>query len=96
MTLQPILARPENIEQKEAVDPYSLISAESLQAKFDVSLMTLHRWAARPELDFPKPIYIGKRRFWFEAQVNEWIANRAREQRGASGCDHAEKIWGAA
>ena len=31
--------------------------------------MTLYRWLADPEKGFPKPIYIGRRRFWVEAEI---------------------------
>lgn len=39
----------------------------------DVSDMTLWRWLAAPGSTFPKPIYIGRRRYWREAEVIEWL-----------------------
>lgn len=38
-----------------------------------VSDMTLWRWLANEPLSFPKPIYIGNRRYWREAEVIEWL-----------------------
>ena len=37
----------------------------------NVSDMTLWRWLN--ERDFPKPAYIGKRRYWREADVIAWL-----------------------
>jgi predicted DNA-binding transcriptional regulator AlpA len=44
-----------------------------------VSDMTLWRWLADPDLAFPKPVYIGKRRYWREADLITWIEARANE-----------------
>ncbi len=38
-----------------------------------VSDMTLWRWLHAPELGFPKPIYIARRRYWREADVIAWL-----------------------
>ena len=48
-----------------------------------VSDMTLHRWLKDPEKAFPRPIYIGKRRYWREAEIIAWLDARP-EQRGAA------------
>lgn len=37
----------------------------------DVSDMTIWRWLK--QRDFPKPAYIGSRRFWREAEVVAWL-----------------------
>lgn len=41
-----------------------------------VSDMTLHRWLKDPEKDFPRPVYIGNRRYWREADVVAWLEAR--------------------
>jgi predicted DNA-binding transcriptional regulator AlpA len=38
--------------------------------------MTLHRWLNNPDLNFPKPAYIGRRRYWREADVIAWLEAR--------------------
>ena len=38
-----------------------------------VSDMTLWRWLNDPAMNFPKPSYIGKRRFWRKADVVDWL-----------------------
>jgi predicted DNA-binding transcriptional regulator AlpA len=42
-----------------------------------VSDMTLHRWLKDPDKEFPRPIYIGKRRYWREADVIAWLDAQA-------------------
>ena len=41
----------------------------------DISDMTLWRWIN--ERDFPKPIYIGRRRYWREREVLVWLDEQA-------------------
>lgn len=42
-----------------------------------VSDMTLWRWLNDPALNFPKPIYIARRRYWREADVSDWLDAQA-------------------
>lgn len=42
-----------------------------------VSDMTIWRWQNDPALNFPKPIYIGRRRYWREADVVAWLNAQA-------------------
>ncbi|GAB1378299.1 helix-turn-helix transcriptional regulator [Pararhodobacter aggregans] len=41
-----------------------------------ICLMTLWRWLNDPTLDFPRPIYIGRRRYWREAEILAWLDAR--------------------
>jgi len=38
----------------------------------------LWRWLDNPELDFPRPTYIGRRRFWREAEIVDWLDDQAK------------------
>lgn len=61
-----------------------LVSANAVRILCgDVSDMTLWRWLQSPELNFPKPTYIGTRRYWREAEIFDWIEKQANEARGA-------------
>lgn len=42
-----------------------------------ISDMTLSRWLADEAKHFPRPIYIGRRRFWKEAEILNWLEARA-------------------
>jgi predicted DNA-binding transcriptional regulator AlpA len=43
----------------------------------DVSDMTIWRWLNDPAMDFPRPAYIGKRRYWREAEIIAWLEAQA-------------------
>jgi predicted DNA-binding transcriptional regulator AlpA len=49
-----------------------------------VSDMTLWRWLKDPDLEFPRPAYIGKRRYFRQAEIFEWIEAQAEASRGAA------------
>ncbi len=50
----------------------------------DVSDMTVWRWLHNPALNFPRPVYIGSRRYWREAEIVNWIEAQAEASRGAA------------
>ena len=41
-----------------------------------ISDMTLWRYLHDPYLNFPKPIYIKKRRYWQESEVISWLESQ--------------------
>ncbi len=62
-----------------------LITAATVrQALGGVSDMTLWRWLNDADLDFPRPTYIGKRRYFREAEISAWIDAQAEPSRGAA------------
>tara|TARA_R110002094_G_scaffold85688_20_gene89724 strand:- start:735 stop:977 length:243 start_codon:yes stop_codon:yes gene_type:complete len=67
-------------EPAEAIHRHRLISVADVRKMFgDVSDMTIWRWLKDADLNFPKPIYVQRRRFWREAELVEWIGNRPTE-----------------
>ena len=42
-----------------------------------ISKMTLWRWLADPALEFPRPAFIGNRRYWREVDVVAWLDARS-------------------
>lgn len=42
-----------------------------------ISTMSLWRWLRDPELAFPQPIYVCRRRYWVEADVIAWLEAQA-------------------
>ncbi len=62
-----------------------LISANAVRELCGgVSDMTVWRWIHHPTLGFPRPTYIGKRRYWREAEILGWIEVQSAESRGAA------------
>jgi excisionase family DNA binding protein len=50
-----------------------------------VSDMTLWRWMNAPELGFPRPVYVRRRRLFREAEVAAWIETQELAQPPAKG-----------
>jgi predicted DNA-binding transcriptional regulator AlpA len=46
-----------------------------------VSDMTIWRWLNDPSLNFPKPVYIGRRRYWVESEVVAWLNSQPSEMK---------------
>ncbi len=61
-------------------NPHRRITATTVREMCGgVSDMTLWRWLGNDTLDFPRPIYIGNRRYWREADVIEWLEAQSTE-----------------
>lgn len=57
--------------------PRVLIPANRVREIFgNISEMTLWRWLAAEDMNFPRPIVISRRRYWREDEIEEWIAAR--------------------
>jgi predicted DNA-binding transcriptional regulator AlpA len=62
----------------EEDDPHRLMnSAELRHLCGGISDMSLWRWLADEELGFPRPLTVGKRRYWRRGDVIAWISHRA-------------------
>ena len=48
------------------------LSARRVLNRYGISQMSLHRWLNDPEKRFPKPMYIGRRRYWKRAELEAW------------------------
>lgn len=63
--------------QTEIPNSHRRISASPVrQLCGGISDMTLWRWLENPDMNFPKPIYIGRRRYWREAEIIAWLESR--------------------
>jgi predicted DNA-binding transcriptional regulator AlpA len=59
-------------------EPFSaFLPANRVWARYGVTSMTLHRWLRDDRLGFPKPMLIGRMRFWRLADLEAWEAARA-------------------
>lgn len=47
-------------------------------ARYATSVRTVERWAKDPELGFPKPIYINRRKFWSLKALRSFDRKRVR------------------
>ena len=58
----------------------ALISQPAVRKRLGVSVMTLNRWRARADLNFPADIKIGDRVFFDADAVEAWIAARTQRR----------------
>jgi predicted DNA-binding transcriptional regulator AlpA len=52
------------------------LPARSVWERYGVTSMTLYRWLADERTGFPKPIYLGRFRYWKIADLVAWEASR--------------------
>ncbi|WP_273524436.1 helix-turn-helix transcriptional regulator [Rhodosalinus sediminis] len=53
---------------------YKMLSARQVREMLGgISNMTLWRWLNSGEHGFPRPKYIGQRRYWREADIINWL-----------------------
>ncbi len=58
------------------------LPARHILDRYRISQMTLWRWLADDSMGFPKPVYLGRYRYWRIADIEAWEA--AQETRGAA------------
>lgn len=56
-----------------------------------VSDMTVWRWLHRSDLNFPRTVYICRRRIWRESEIHAWLKSRPREVAGERSLMHFGK-----
>jgi predicted DNA-binding transcriptional regulator AlpA len=70
-TMQPEVTGRRSPTRRGRLSPTSKV-----MERYSCSDRTIDRWVADPDLNFPKPIYIKRRRFWFDDQLDEFDASR--------------------
>lgn len=67
--------RDDGPPQSHADDPY--LTAKQVRLRYGgISDMSLWRWLADPDLEFPQPERIRKRRYWRASRLDAWDAKR--------------------
>jgi predicted DNA-binding transcriptional regulator AlpA len=46
------------------------LTTEQVRTRYNITNQTIWRWLRDPELDFPRPTMIRRRRFWPEAALD--------------------------
>ena len=54
------------------IEEAKLLSDRQVSIRYDVSVRTIERWSATPDLKFPPPIYILRRKYRDRAKLNQW------------------------
>lgn len=53
------------------------LTAPQVRQWYNVTDMTIWRWLKNPELQFPTPTVINRRRYWRERELVEWERKQA-------------------
>jgi hypothetical protein len=59
-------------------DQPEFIPDPQVARRYRVTLMTLWRWDRKPELEFPSPMYIGRRKYRDSQRLEAWERARPR------------------
>ena len=62
------------MKSSEFERPNRYLPANKVWERYGVSSMTIWRWLHDERIGFPKPIYIGRFRYWNIAELEEWEA----------------------
>ncbi len=54
------------------------LPARKTWERYGVSDMTLYRWLRDERMNFPKPVYLGRFRYWKLKDLESWEMSRAR------------------
>jgi predicted DNA-binding transcriptional regulator AlpA len=67
----PIYAQPERGQRSTTNRSRTrMLGIRAVMERYGVSDRSIDRWTANPDLGFPKPTYILRRRFWPEAELD--------------------------
>ena len=66
-------------EIRKLQDDYYL-PARKVWERYGKTSMTLHRWLHDPGMNFPKPVYFGRFRYWKLSWLEEWEASCERQE----------------
>lgn len=69
-------------EKNPASASASFLPARHVRERYHISDMTLWRWLHDESMGFPKPVYLGRYRYWRVADIEAWEAEQ--EARGAA------------
>lgn len=59
--------------------PFVMIGANEVCTILNTTTMTLWRWLKDDRLDFPRPRYLGRHRYWNEREILDWIERQPRD-----------------
>ena len=56
------------------------LPGRQVRDRYNVSDMTLWRWLRSPDLKFPPPVVINRRRYWPVEELEAWERSRASRE----------------
>jgi predicted DNA-binding transcriptional regulator AlpA len=68
--------QPQTERAVPAARSKKLLPTRAVMARYDVSGRTIDRWVADPTLNFPQPLRINRKRFFYEHELEEFDETR--------------------
>jgi hypothetical protein len=72
-----------SVTGRAAGDNGWLLPARAVLARYGIVDRTLDRWLGNERLGFPRPLYVNRRRYFFEAELDRWERDKAAKSEGA-------------
>lgn len=66
-----------NTGPNDMSDTETYLTAPQVRKRYNVTDMSLWRWQKNPDLGFPAPMVINRRRYWRECDLVEWERKQA-------------------
>ncbi|TBD04225.1 DNA-binding protein [Rhizobium leguminosarum] len=54
------------------------LTRPQVRARYQISEMTMWRWEQNHDLNFPKPMVVGRRKYFKEEELTAWERDRAK------------------
>jgi len=56
----------------------SYLTRPQVKARYQISEMTMWRWEKNPDLKFPQPMVVGRRKYFKEEDLTAWERDRVK------------------
>ena len=66
-----------NVESRMDINQ-DFLPARRVWERYGVTSMTLWRWLRDESMDFPRPLYLGRFRYWRATELEAWEAEQAQ------------------
>lgn len=61
---------------RQVFDDEDFMPARAVWERYGVTYMSLHRWVKDERMNFPKPVYLGRFRYWKVSELKKWESTR--------------------
>jgi predicted DNA-binding transcriptional regulator AlpA len=78
------LAMKQAAQAETAAAGDSFLPARRVWERYHVSAMTIYRWLREEAMGFPRPVYLGRFRYWKLSELVAWERSKAERPRTAA------------
>jgi predicted DNA-binding transcriptional regulator AlpA len=63
---------------EKVMQQQAYLTRPQVRARYQISEMTMWRWEQNLDLNFPKPMVVGRRKYFKEEELTAWERDRAK------------------